>query len=572
MSLKTLTLIIFVVSAVLGIFFTYRSNFSAMDGQIGEDALATLRAISVSIDEKDMQKVVASMDDTIPEYEKINSYLSKVREKYGFKYLYTFYVSTDEKIVYLVDGMPKNSEEFSALGDTEEDSFVISYISKADDFYITPIYRSEEWGELKIVGIKLGTFSGKDVWLSCDFDANFVRGKVIRASLSSLSVLLVVNIAYLLLGFYILSRLKNVSNVMHSFAEGNLSVSISSKGMKEISRIFKDIDTARSALIDVIERIKIGMGGAIKEFEGNIMLVKDFEREFENSIDDFENVFKDILKAINDVTATTEEVNAASESINSSLEMFVQNLDKASEYLGSVAKSSVESRTVMKDTSNALEKTKEKGEELLRLIGDLSSKNEKIEDMLKGITSIAEQTNLLALNAAIEAARAGEAGRGFAVVADEIRKLAEQSKSFVEQAKVMLNSIFEDIQNINSDYTGTLESIMESRDKLNETLKHYSEVSSQIESIYEIIKNLTAEGKNEKNSVEDIVNAIGELVKSMEGVAGEVEKADVKIEEVNRKIEEIRNSIDSSTKRMDELKKSFGDVVTGIDKFKISNL
>ncbi|SHN69182.1 hypothetical protein [Fervidobacterium gondwanense] len=306
MSLKTLTLIIFVVSAVLGIFFTYRSNFSAMDGQIGEDALATLRAISVSIDEKDMQKVVASMDDTIPEYEKINSYLSKVREKYGFKYLYTFYVSTDEKIVYLVDGMPKNSEEFSALGDTEEDSFVISYISKADDFYITPIYRSEEWGELKIVGIKLGTFSGKDVWLSCDFDANFVRGKVIRASLSSLSVLLVVNIAYLLLGFYILSRLKNVSNVMHSFAEGNLSVSISSKGMKEISRIFKDIDTARSALIDVIERIKIGMGGAIKEFEGNIMLVKDFEREFENSIDDFENVFKDILKAINDVTATTE--------------------------------------------------------------------------------------------------------------------------------------------------------------------------------------------------------------------------------------------------------------------------
>ncbi|WP_233492820.1 methyl-accepting chemotaxis protein [Chromobacterium sp. ATCC 53434] len=131
---------------------------------------------------------------------------------------------------------------------------------------------------------------------------------------------------------------------------------------------------------------------------------------------------------------------------------------------------------VIRDTIQAMSVIADSAGQSARLIEDLEQKTSRITTIVNTIHEIADQTNLLALNAAIEAARAGEQGRGFAVVADEVRKLAERTSSSTKEVTEMID----DIKNGTGNAT---ESIHEMLVKAQKGEEHASEASHSIEQI-----------------------------------------------------------------------------------------
>ncbi len=134
------------------------------------------------------------------------------------------------------------------------------------------------------------------------------------------------------------------------------------------------------------------------------------------------------------VATTIEEMSAA---VREAAESAARGADEA-QAAGRLAQ---EGGTVVKDTISAISRISQDAEDVVRAVKDLSAKSEAIDQVVGVIEDIADQTNLLALNAAIEAARAGEAGRGFAVVADEVRKLAEKTMSATKEVAQTIESI-----------------------------------------------------------------------------------------------------------------------------------
>lgn len=148
-------------------------------------------------------------------------------------------------------------------------------------------------------------------------------------------------------------------------------------------------------------------------------------------------------------------------------------------------------------------------EHISSIITRLNERMEKIVSVIETIQTIAEQTNLLALNAAIESARAGEVGQGFAVVANEIRSLADQSRASTEDIRQIINNVYEDT-NLTVD-------------AMNDVQEKTSEQTNAVATVRQAIDDLTASTEEVSRLVTSSVSSIVQLSSNAEGLANEIE-------------------------------------------------
>ncbi|WP_183192634.1 methyl-accepting chemotaxis protein [Brevibacillus fluminis] len=247
--------------------------------------------------------------------------------------------------------------------------------------------------------------------------------------------------------------------------------------------------------------------------------------------------FQEIAAGIEAQSNNVNEVRDSIEAIDEGIQVVSQASENTKRLSQSTANMTVEGSQHVATLSQQMTKVDVLVHETVLLMNELREKNRSINDILQTITTISQQTNLLALNAAIESARAGVHGKSFAVVAEEIRSLADHSRKSTKE----ITNILEEIQvktNIVSD------KIIDGQSEIREGLQ----VATKTESIFGLISETTESVRKQSVEVEELVKTIQgnshAILKDITSVAGITEEAAASVEEVVASAEEQQKQID----------------------------
>lgn len=227
-----------------------------------------------------------------------------------------------------------------------------------------------------------------------------------------------------------------------------------------------------------------------------------------------------------------------------------------------VSKLKDEGFLAIKDLVKKTEASNESSAQIYQVVVDTSESARKIENASQMIRSIAEQTNLLALNAAIEAARAGEAGRGFAVVADEIRKLAEDSNRFTKEIEGIVVELIDKTNSAVSTMQSVASMVEEQGKVVDWTKNKFEGIAGAVEKTKEAIGVLNNTGKIMYKKKDEIIDVIQNLSALAEENAAGTEEASASVEEQTSAMMQIAESSEELAKLAEEMQNS-------ISKFRI---
>lgn len=237
---------------------------------------------------------------------------------------------------------------------------------------------------------------------------------------------------------------------------------------------------------------------------------------------------KEIVKIVGDQLTSVEQVVSSSESA-------ADASTKASE----VAQKGGDSAQIALQKMREIQAVVDGATEIVRKLGE---RTKEIHQIVNVITNIAQQTNLLALNAAIEAARAGEHGRGFAVVADEVRKLAEGSGRAAAQISVLVDQIDMETRKAVDQMESGAKDVSTGATVIDSALASLEDIAATIEETAAMVQEITAATEEQKASAEKIVKAVDEVAKIAEDASAAAEETAISTESLTASMQEMTSS------------------------------
>ncbi|MEQ6357221.1 methyl-accepting chemotaxis protein [Lysinibacillus sp. M3] len=245
-----------------------------------------------------------------------------------------------------------------------------------------------------------------------------------------------------------------------------------------------------------------------KDHEFQIFL-NDLHKELISTIEQHDIVNNQHIVLGKMVTKILEEFNKVEDSTIHSNTISENALEKGNSLITSsdeMVTLSIESKQAVQEVEYLIDSLGEQSQKTSSSMNQLSDRSKQITEIVKVISDISNQTNLLALNASIEAARAGEHGKGFSVVAEEVRKLAENTKTSTEDIANLTKKIEEQISEAYEDNKNNMQLVTEGIKKSTETSEQINALLLMITNVQGEVNGLLDYIKSQKISNEDVMN------------------------------------------------------------------
>ena len=354
-------------------------------------------------------------------------------------------------------------------------------------------------------------------------------------------------------------EIKKLQNATHRVAGGDFSEKIKVTRSDEFGVLetnFNGMMDDVSGLIHAVEDKSnhiLEVAGGISEVAGNT----------KTTIEQVTQAIDSVAQGAVKQAESTQEANTEVEHLKNSLDEtkeYVSGMNGMTEKANEVSTEGIES---VKDLIEKSGKTAEKSKVSLEVMNEMVESIDKIFYISDTIADITSQTNLLSLNASIEAARAGEMGKGFAIVADEIRKLADESKESTDEIKKIITEITEKSKLVESTMQENEVLQTEQQEAINRTEEIFGEIMKQIE--------MLGSGMERINALNDTMSANKDLVVDKMGTIASVsEQSAAATEEVNASTEQVNVTMEEISEHTETLQAIAKDLMETINRFKLA--
>ncbi len=346
------------------------------------------------------------------------------------------------------------------------------------------------------------------------------------------------------------------SNVLDAISNNNLTKAVQINGKGDFKILTDGVENTRLSLNEVVSVVhdsSRNVASTAEEMSASVEQMTSASHQISGTV-------SEISKGAQDQASKTEEVSRAMVDMTLTVQEVATNSQKAAETAKDVNEQVSNLGIVTKDLLVKMESIKMATSGSSNAITELDSKSTQIGEIVDLITNIADQTNLLALNAAIEAARAGEHGRGFAVVADEVRKLAENSGKAAKEIATLIKEIQLGTQNAVQTMQRGSSEVESGASVLDEVANVINQVVEGGSLIATMVQDIAAAAQEQSASIEEVTSSVEEVSAISEESAAGTEEASAAIQEQTATMQELSRS-------SEDLSSLAGKMKTIVDKF-----
>lgn len=370
--------------------------------------------------------------------------------------------------------------------------------------------------------------------------------KMVSAVVSGIFALLA-----LILGLLISKKISGIINYilqkLRKIANGDLTVQLEIKSKDEFGLLCSGVNQMASQMKAILEDVK----GVSNELNDTISYVT-------KSTGLFMETAKDIRDAVVEIETGVSRLDTGSADCLGNMELLsgiITSVSANTEEIGKLAEEAGETISLGIELVNGLGgsagKTTDITKNVIVSIQELEKKSKSISTIVSAINSISEQTNLLSINASIEAARAGDAGRGFAVVAEEIRKLSDQCLESAGQISEIVNEIVKQTSEVVSTAKEAEEAVSSQTGAVSGTTNSFRQIGKQITSLSDALEVITSNVYNMDTSrnktlgtMEDISAVSAETAACSDNVSITVQKQESAVKDLDESAKQLRTKAD----------------------------